>query len=153
MISVQVLTEKISMALKRVIAVSAILAASVLMISVAWANPTIANNPIIESYTVDEQSFVGVGHPITNDMYGSQGRAQFSDMVDALEELGYIKEKSEQLDGSNLYENPSEFWQCIKIDGCGQYYWIGKNGNEMVTITLVGKRNGVGHLEVEIKPI
>jgi len=135
------------MAFKRIVAVSA------MMISVAWANPLIVNNPIIESYTVDDQSFVGVGYPITNDMYGSQGRAQFSDMVDALKEQGYVKEKSEQLDGSNLYEKPSEFWQCIKIDGCGQYYWIGKNGNEIATITLVGKRNGVGHLEVEIKPI
>lgn len=152
MISVHVPTEKNSMAFK-IIAVSAIVAASAMMVSVAWANPTIASNPIIKSYTIDEQSFVGVGHPITNDMYGSQGRAQFSDMVDALKEQGYVKEKSEQLDGSNLYEKPSEFWQCIKIDGCGQYYWIGKNGNEIATITLVGKRNGVGHLEVEIKPI
>lgn len=142
------------MAFKRIIAVSAIVAASAMMVSVAWANPLIADNPIIKSYTTnDEQSFVGVGHPITNDMYGSQGRAQFSDMVFALEGQGYIKEKSEQLDGSNLYERPSEFWQCIKIDGCGQYYWVGKNGNEIATIKLVGKRNGVGHLEVVIKPI
>ncbi|WP_299795100.1 hypothetical protein [uncultured Shewanella sp.] len=142
------------MAFKRIIAVSAIVAASAMMVSVAWANPLIADNPTIKSYTTnDEQSFVGIGYPITNDMYGSQGRAQFSDMVSALEEQGYIKEKSEQLDGSNIYEKPSEFWQCIKIDGCGQYYWIGKNGNEIATIKLVGKRNGVGHLEVVIKSI
>ncbi|WP_394148212.1 hypothetical protein [Shewanella atlantica] len=142
------------MAFKRVIAVSAIVAASAMMVSIAWANPQIADNPIIKSYTTnDAQSFVGIGYPITNDMYGSQGRAQFSDMVSALEEQGYIKEKSEQLDGSNIYEKPSEFWQCIKVDGCGQYYWIGKNGNEIATITLVGKRNGEGHLEVVIKSI
>lgn len=154
MISVHVMTEKNSMAFKRIVAVSAIVAASALMINVAWANPTIASNPIIKSYTThDDQSFAGVGHRITNDMYGSHGRGQFSDMVFALEEQGYIKEKSDELEGSNIYERPSEFWQCIKIDGCGQYYWIGKNGNEIATITLVGKRNGVGHLEVEIKPI
>ncbi|RTR28271.1 hypothetical protein [Shewanella atlantica] len=113
---------------------------------------------IIESYAIygDKQSLtnkvVGTGYPITGDTFGTEGRRQFSLMISALEKQGYVKQKSDELHGTKIYEKMDAFWQCIKVDGCGEYYWIGvKNSNETAIISLKGKGKGEGHLEVEIK--
>jgi len=116
------------------------------------------HHSIVESYAIygDEQSLankvVATGYPITGDTFGSEGRRQFSLMISALKKQGYVKQKSDELQGTKIYEKMDAFWQCIKVDGCGEYYWIGvKNGNEIATISLKGKRNDEGYLEVEIK--
>jgi len=114
-----------------------------------------------ESYTL---YFIGgkllktriIGKTISGDIYGTEGKASFDRLLNALKKKYTVKDFSHKqyiYIGQKLYDEVDEFYQCLAYDGCGKHalYMLpeeGKNGKGAVVLELNGLSRGKGYLDV-----
>ena len=95
------------------------------------------------------QKVVMIGKDITDDLYGSSGKADYSKLKKALTKKYGDKFKSFEYIGLDLYDESDEFYQCLAYSGCGSHssFWIdGLNGT--IVLSLNGLSRGKGFLKL-----
>jgi hypothetical protein len=78
-----------------------------------------------------------LGEPFTNDYYGAEGKATYAKYKSLLSKK-YALENSYERSGSYLYDDPSEFWECLgyKEGTCGMYATTFNGDDRSVSLQL-----------------
>ncbi len=78
-----------------------------------------------------------IGTPFTNDAYGTDGKATYTKYKELLAKK-YTVDNSYERVGSYLYDDPSEFWECLgyKEGTCGLYATTFKGEDRSVALQL-----------------
>jgi hypothetical protein len=89
-----------------------------------------------------------ISKDITGDIYGTDGKEQYSDLKSKLTKKYDIPDSYEYV-GRKLWDEPDEFYQCLAYPGCGTYasFFETKSG-ETVSIALKGLGRGKGYLKI-----
>lgn len=91
-----------------------------------------------------------IGANITNDIFGTDGKAQFDSIAKALEgKYGSPKQTYDYI-GLKLWNNSDEFYQCLAYDGCGGWakFYESKKAGLRIVLELKGINRGVGYNQV-----
>ncbi|MBY6017943.1 hypothetical protein KUW04_09145 [Halomonas denitrificans] len=84
---------------------------------------------------------------IENDAFGTEGKALYASLVNALLGAGYQEENRLESVGNALWNEPDEFYQCLDYDGCGYWIWFGRDASgDTVMVKIEGVRRGQGRV-------
>ena len=78
---------------------------------------------------------------IQGDITGSKGLEQYSSYKEILTKK-HGEPLSLEVTGLALYDDPDEFWQCLRYDGCGAYfsaYDLGDKGSVGIKLLEIGR--------------
>jgi len=89
---------------------------------------------------------------ITNDIYGSNGKKQYEETFNLLKKK-YTLDVSTMVTGLKVYDEPDEFYECLKYDGCGAFGAIFKNPTKAVLLELKGSGRGVGYIRMGVEAV
>lgn len=89
-----------------------------------------------------------IGDEIIDDIYGTDGKRQFDLIYKQLSSSGYETIEKYCVTGVKVYNDPDEFYQCLRYDGCGVWTIFLKNDNTMVVLELNGFGRGVGAIKL-----
>ena len=97
------------------------------------------------------QKITWLSDDITDDPYGSEGKAQFSELKSTLEDKYGSPDSRLSMErvGLSLYKDADEFYECLDYTGCGMWsaLWTGSYGTVGLSISSGGLR-GTGWLKV-----
>lgn len=94
------------------------------------------------------QRIIWVSNEFKNDVTGAQGLALYQSMKASLtEDYGQPRVVEEELGGTS-HDQPTDFYKCLALDGCGSYTVVWRSVNTDARLRLVGTANGTGWLEV-----
>lgn len=84
---------------------------------------------------------------IEGDPYGVKGTESYENMKSLLSKKYGEPGNATEFIGRELYQEPSEFYQCLKYDGCGMFFssW-GDEGH--IALELIGLGRGTGCLRI-----
>lgn len=111
----------------------------------AWSK---AENYVAITYKGKLVKAAAVSKDFTDDIYGSEGKRNYSQVKDLLtRKYGSPTTNYERI-GSKLYDKPDEFYQCLEYSGCGAYISMYEFGGGIIMVQLKGKRRGEGYLNI-----
>lgn len=85
---------------------------------------------------------------ITDDIYGSEGKAMYNQMKSLLTKKYGAPSDHFEFTGRELYDEADEFYQCLEYSGCGVYVSIFQFSGGTIAIELEGKSRGTGYLTI-----
>lgn len=86
--------------------------------------------------------------PITDDVYGSEGKALYSSVKSILiKKYGNPSSEFEHT-GMELYDESDEFYQCLEYSGCGGYISSFSVGGGYIQVSIEGSRRGEGTVKI-----
>jgi hypothetical protein len=87
---------------------------------------------------------------ITGDIYGTDGKDRFNDIVEILDKK-YTRKDVHNYIGLTTYKKDNEFYQCLAYDGCG--YWAAEHTAEdrYINTELLGISRGVGRIRLLVE--
>ncbi|WP_338268007.1 hypothetical protein [Marinomonas pontica] len=86
--------------------------------------------------------------PITDDVYGSEGKALYSSVKSILvKKYGNPSSEFEHT-GMKLYDDADEFYQCLEYSGCGGYMASFSVGGGSIQVSIEGSRRGQGNVKI-----
>jgi len=90
----------------------------------------------------------------SGDAYGIEGKKRFSE-IESLLKKKYKSIDSYKVVGKKLYDEPDEFYQCLKYQGCGMWYstFLADNKNMALQLNGIKRGNGFIDLTVQAKPL
>lgn len=92
------------------------------------------------------QKVVLIGVDIKSDITGSDGKEQYSKIKSSLTKK-YGEPTPYETIGQKLYKEYDEFYQCLKYDGCGQWFSVWSPDNDgAIVLQLKGLSRGKGYL-------
>jgi len=93
------------------------------------------------------QKIVMVSKNITEDIYGLEGKEQYSNLKLKLIKKYGTPTDSFEYTGGEVWDESDEFYQCLAYTGCGLYTSIFKSkSGENVSLTLKGVNRGSGYI-------
>ncbi len=84
----------------------------------------------------------------TNDIYGSEGKAEFARLKALLTKKYGAPQSSYERIGGKLYDEADEFYQCLEYAGCGAYLATFEMVGGLIGLQLEGKRRGEGYIRL-----
>ena len=90
---------------------------------------------------------IALSTDITEDVYGSRGKAAYEELKEILTQKYGAPDSFERI-GMSLYDESDEFYQCLDYAGCGAYISTFEMAGGTVGLQLKGKSRGVGYLTV-----
>jgi hypothetical protein len=94
----------------------------------------------------------------TSDLYGTSGKEGFDEMVNILNKKYGFQSKKITFSGLELWDEPDEFYQCLKHTGCGAWvaFWGSDNNSNLnedaaASIELKGLGRAEGYLEFSVE--
>lgn len=86
---------------------------------------------------------------VEGDPYGVKGTESYENMKSLLSKKYGEPVTATEFIGRELYQEPSEFYQCLKYDGCGMFFSVwGDSDESQVALELVGLGRGTGCLKI-----
>lgn len=86
---------------------------------------------------------------VEGDPYGVKGVEAYEAMKGLLSKKYSDPGSVTEFIGRELYQEPSEFYQCLKYDGCGMFFAIwGDTDSSQVALELIGLGRGNGFLKL-----
>ena len=87
---------------------------------------------------------------ITNDVYGSKGKERYNELKTAIvNKYGKPSKEWEWTDGSRLYDDSDQFYECLRSPPCG--LWASAWGNDtdgMILLEIASDKPGVGYISL-----
>jgi len=87
----------------------------------------------------------------TEDLYGTEGKEKFDDLVSLLISKGNSVDKSYASVGNEVYEDEDEFYECLGYEGCGLWMALMSGENKRISINLNGLSRGKGYIRMTIE--
>lgn len=86
---------------------------------------------------------------ITNDPFGTAGLEAYGSLKGVLSKKYGEPSSEAEFIGRELYQESSEFYQCLKYDGCGMFFSVwGVSEGSQVALQLEGSRRGTGFIKL-----
>jgi hypothetical protein len=95
------------------------------------------------------QKVTMLGKDITDDPYGSDGKAQYEALKTSLTKKYGAPTNTYEWEATELYKDSDEFYECLNYQSCGNHtvYWIeGMDGT--ITLKIKGVSRGKGYIQL-----
>jgi hypothetical protein len=94
------------------------------------------------------QKVTMISKDLDSDISGSAGKALYSKIKTSLTKKYYEPQSYEYI-GRELYDEYDEFYQCLKYDGCGQWFsFLEKKIEGTIVLELKGLSRGKGYVSL-----
>jgi len=94
------------------------------------------------------QKVMMLSEDITGDIYGTKGKSIYSDLKSKLTAKYGPPTQSFERVGFSLYDEPDEFYQCLKYEGCGFWSSLFSSDSINIGLDLKGISRGVGYIKI-----
>lgn len=86
-----------------------------------------------------------------SDPFGTAGKKRFEELYKIAEDSGYTEVDIYRIFGTKLFDEPDEFYECMRYNGCGAWAAFMKKGDTSLLIKIEGERRGVGYITLTIE--